>query len=247
MPIDRRIVESSCSKQCNALMQTPKPCASAARRSSIVRHDHGRHGATHFLTKTPPKIAAEMALPVLAYDLTRVMNTLGVIKPLMAANRGLRSQLSGLRSPSGPLLHGQDPKRTMGLITPDSCSGYLSLSIRFEAAVFWRKRKARYGGLAIALWRANQSACPSWRRGPHPGSTGFGNPYGHLTRTRQAMELSPRCANSWDNLVPEPTRGAVNKLTWRRFCIPLMRKPMSGKWSVLSLPDRVRDEGAAST
>jgi hypothetical protein len=39
---------------------------------------------THFLTKTLPKVAAEMALSVLAYNLTRVMNIVG-IKPLIAA------------------------------------------------------------------------------------------------------------------------------------------------------------------
>ncbi len=38
----------------------------------------------NFLTKTLPKVAAEMALSVLAYNLTRVMNIVG-IKPLMAA------------------------------------------------------------------------------------------------------------------------------------------------------------------
>ena len=43
-----------------------------------------RMGATHFLTKTLPKVAAEMALSVLAYNLTRVMNIVGV-KPLIAA------------------------------------------------------------------------------------------------------------------------------------------------------------------
>src|SRR5262249_35251937 len=43
-----------------------------------------RMGATHFLTKTLPKVAAEMALSVLAYNLTRLMNLVG-IKPLMAA------------------------------------------------------------------------------------------------------------------------------------------------------------------
>ena len=43
-----------------------------------------RMGATHFLTKTLPKVAAEMALSILAYNLTRVMNIVGV-KPLMAA------------------------------------------------------------------------------------------------------------------------------------------------------------------
>jgi hypothetical protein len=43
-----------------------------------------RMGATHFLTKTLPKVAGEMALSVLAYNLTRVMNIVGT-KPLMAA------------------------------------------------------------------------------------------------------------------------------------------------------------------
>ncbi len=43
-----------------------------------------RMGATHFLTKTIPKVAAEMAPSVLAYNLTRVMNIVG-IKPLIAA------------------------------------------------------------------------------------------------------------------------------------------------------------------
>ena len=41
-------------------------------------------GATHFLTKTIPKVAAEMALSVLAYNLTRVMNIVGT-KPVIAA------------------------------------------------------------------------------------------------------------------------------------------------------------------
>jgi hypothetical protein len=45
-----------------------------------------RMGATHFLTKTLPRVATEMALHVLAYNLTRVMNVLG-IQPLMAAMR----------------------------------------------------------------------------------------------------------------------------------------------------------------
>ena len=45
-----------------------------------------RMGATHFLMKTLPKVASEMALHVLAYNLTRVMNIVGV-KPLMAAIR----------------------------------------------------------------------------------------------------------------------------------------------------------------
>jgi hypothetical protein len=55
-----------------------------------VEHPFGtikaRMGATHFLMKTLPRVAAEMALHVLAYNLTRVMNIMGV-QPLMAAMR----------------------------------------------------------------------------------------------------------------------------------------------------------------
>jgi transposase len=45
-----------------------------------------RMGATHFLMKQLPKVAIEMALHVLAYNLTRVMNIMGV-KPLLAMMR----------------------------------------------------------------------------------------------------------------------------------------------------------------
>jgi len=66
-------------------MRTRKPCASAARRSDFrSARIKGRLGATCFLTKTLPKVAGEMALAVLAYNLTRVMNIVGT-KPLMAA------------------------------------------------------------------------------------------------------------------------------------------------------------------
>ena len=37
-----------------------------------------RMGATHFLCKTLPKVATEMALNVLGYNLTRVLNIVGV-------------------------------------------------------------------------------------------------------------------------------------------------------------------------
>src|SRR4029450_10694241 len=43
-----------------------------------------RMGATHFLMRRLPKVASEMALHVLAYNLTRVLHILGV-RPLMAA------------------------------------------------------------------------------------------------------------------------------------------------------------------
>jgi transposase len=58
------------------------------QRRETVEHPFGtmkaRMGATHFLTKTLPKVATEMALCVLAYNLTRVMNIVG-IKRLIAA------------------------------------------------------------------------------------------------------------------------------------------------------------------
>jgi transposase len=43
-------------------------------------------GATHFLMKRLKNVATEMALHVLAYNLTRVMNIIG-IKPLVEAMR----------------------------------------------------------------------------------------------------------------------------------------------------------------
>jgi hypothetical protein len=43
-------------------------------------------GATHFLMKTLPNVSTEMSLHVLAYDLKRVMEMLGVV-PMMKAMR----------------------------------------------------------------------------------------------------------------------------------------------------------------
>ena len=62
------------------------PQAMRVRRET-VEHTFGtmkmRMGATHFLTKRLPKVATEMALHVLAYNLTRVVNIMG-IRPLLA-------------------------------------------------------------------------------------------------------------------------------------------------------------------
>jgi len=59
-------------------------------RRETVEHPFGtikaRMGATHFLMKTLPRVATEMALHVLAYNLTRVMNIMGV-QSLLAAIR----------------------------------------------------------------------------------------------------------------------------------------------------------------
>jgi transposase len=65
------------------------PHAMRVRRET-VEHPFGtlkmRMGATHFLMKRLPKVATEMALHVLAYNMTRVMNIMGV-GALIAAMR----------------------------------------------------------------------------------------------------------------------------------------------------------------
>jgi Transposase DDE domain len=60
-------------------------------RRETVEHPFGtlkmRMGATHFLCKTLPKVATEMALCVLGYNMTRVLNIVGV-DDLLAALQG---------------------------------------------------------------------------------------------------------------------------------------------------------------
>src|SRR6195256_5324421 len=60
------------------------------QRRETVEHPFGtikaRMGATHFLMKTLPRVATEMALHVLAYNLTRVMNIMDV-QALLAGMR----------------------------------------------------------------------------------------------------------------------------------------------------------------
>ena len=73
-------------------MQTRLDKNPAAMRicRETVEHPFGtlkmRMGATHFLMKTLPKVGTEMALNVLSYNLTRVMNIIGV-KPFLAEMR----------------------------------------------------------------------------------------------------------------------------------------------------------------
>jgi transposase len=59
-------------------------------RRETVEHPFGtirdRMGATRFLVKTLPRVVTEMALYVLAYNLTRVTNIVG-IKALIARIR----------------------------------------------------------------------------------------------------------------------------------------------------------------
>ena len=86
---ERRITRSEHEHLIDAVQQRldANPLAMRLRRET-VEHPFGtmkaRMGATHFLTKTLAKPTAEMALSVLAYNLTRVMNIVGT-KPPMAA------------------------------------------------------------------------------------------------------------------------------------------------------------------
>jgi transposase len=70
------------------------------QRRATVEHPFAtlkmRMGATHFLMKRLPKVATEMALHVLAYNLTRIMNMLGVQRLLAA----MRAYLGRRFSPS---------------------------------------------------------------------------------------------------------------------------------------------------
>jgi hypothetical protein len=60
-------------------------------------------GATHFLTKRLPKVASEMALNVLAYNMKRVMAIIGVaalLEALGRLSRGIpRVQINASRCP----------------------------------------------------------------------------------------------------------------------------------------------------
>ena len=71
------------------------PNAGAARRQT-VEHPFGTikfwMGQTHFLMKTLPKVKTEMALHVLAYNMTRVINMLGM-KQLLVAIKEFGGQL----------------------------------------------------------------------------------------------------------------------------------------------------------
>jgi hypothetical protein len=65
------------------------PEASKLRRQT-VEHTFGTlkawMGATHFVTKTLPRVSTEVSLHVLAYNLKRAMQIVGII-PLMRATR----------------------------------------------------------------------------------------------------------------------------------------------------------------
>src|SRR5260370_18349091 len=90
------------------------------QRRETVEHPFGtlkmRMGATHFLMKTLPKVATETALHVLAYNLTRVMNIVG-IKPF--SRRSGREERVLLGAPCDRSGRSAGPEVARGL-TPDS-------------------------------------------------------------------------------------------------------------------------------
>ena len=88
---ERRITRWECEHVLEAVQRRLDEHPEKMRqRRETVEHPFGtikaRMGATHFLMKTLPKVAAEMALHVLAYNMTRVMSIMGV-QPLLAAMR----------------------------------------------------------------------------------------------------------------------------------------------------------------
>ena len=76
-------------------------------RRETVEHPFGtikaRTGATHFLMKTLPRVSGEMALHVLAYNLTRAINLVGsrlLIAALRASGRAAVTSILGVRQAS---------------------------------------------------------------------------------------------------------------------------------------------------
>jgi hypothetical protein len=62
------------------------PNAMRRRRETVEHPFKARTGAMHFLMKTLPRVSGEMALHVLAYNPTRVINIVGS-RSLIAAIR----------------------------------------------------------------------------------------------------------------------------------------------------------------
>jgi hypothetical protein len=105
IPIEISLQPHQCPDWCllEAMQQRLDANPQAMRqRRETVEHPFGtmkaRMGATHFLTKTLPKVAAEKALSVLAYNLTRVMNIVGIM-PLMARSQPDRHLSLGCPNP----------------------------------------------------------------------------------------------------------------------------------------------------
>ena len=113
-------------------------------RRETAEHPFGtlkmRMGATHFLMKRLPKVATEMSLHVLAYNLTRVMNIIGVkpfrMHPILTAlsvlvltahRRRRRSQWTLAREFSSTMLNDCPSLRASARSLPTRISASLDL------------------------------------------------------------------------------------------------------------------------
>ena len=63
------------------------PCGSGVHRRARLRHDQGLDGRDHFRIRRLAKVATEMSLHILAYNLKRAVAVLGT-PVLIAAMRG---------------------------------------------------------------------------------------------------------------------------------------------------------------
>ena len=139
------------------------------QRRETAEHPFGtlkmRMGATHFLMKRLPRVATEMALHVLAYNLTRVMNIMGIRPPpdrdastlpakrfyTTKTRRRHRRQVCSDAGHSshaaGLIIQAYGPECTIGPVmsamseTPKVCSVFRLLAVgcegRFDCAKQW--------------------------------------------------------------------------------------------------------------
>ncbi len=84
------VIQASCRERPLSDRRLDEHPEKMRQRRETVEHPFGtikaRMGATHFLMKRLKNVRTEMALSVLAYNLTRVMNIMG-IEPLIEAMR----------------------------------------------------------------------------------------------------------------------------------------------------------------
>jgi hypothetical protein len=112
---ERRITRCEHEPLLDAVQQRLDANPQAMRqRRETVEHPFGtlkmRMGATHFLMKRLPKVAGEMALHVLAYNFTRVMNIIGV-KPLIAAMNARPTSSAGYFACRSGAIRGPQARR----------------------------------------------------------------------------------------------------------------------------------------
>jgi hypothetical protein len=102
-------------------------------------------GATHFLMKTLPRVASEMALHVLAYNLTRVMNIMGT--------GSRRSTVHDASTEAGPPASAKCLGRVPGR-SGSQCDLWIPHAV-FDLVVWWKAegRAIRRARRALQLQR----------------------------------------------------------------------------------------------